>query len=420
MMIFRPQGLLPSRQRAAELAEATGDRGMGAVAGVDEADVAPSRRRARPTLEVPDRRRAARGLRGPRRRGRRGGARPRRRHDAVRRRRRPQRRVADRPPRPDLRDHRPQRRRQDHASSTASPACSGPTDGDIAPRGPRRSSAARRTRSPRPGVARTFQNIRLFPNMTAIENVMVGTDARHTTSVPGAAHRHARSATGRSGSAGPRRTRLLEFVGIAHRAEEVGPQPALRRPAPPRDRPGHRHAAQGAPARRAGRRLQPGREAGARRAHPPDPRRRPHGGAHRARHGGGDGGVRPHRRDRLRREDRRGPARGDPERPAGHPGLPGGGPSMLLELEDVHVHYGKVEALKGIVGHRRRGRDRHPHRRQRRRQDHHPEDHLRRAARHQRHASRFEGEDITGMAARTARGDGHLPGARGPRASSPA
>src|SRR5581483_1046361 len=35
-------------------------------------------------------------------------------------------------------------------------------------------------------VARTFQNIRLFSNMTAVENVMVGTDARHRTSVPGA------------------------------------------------------------------------------------------------------------------------------------------------------------------------------------------------------------------------------------------
>ena len=41
----------------------------------------------------------------------------------------------------------------------------------------------------RMGVARTFQNIRLFPEMTALENVMVGTDARHKTSVVGALFR---------------------------------------------------------------------------------------------------------------------------------------------------------------------------------------------------------------------------------------
>jgi branched-chain amino acid transport system ATP-binding protein len=36
------------------------------------------------------------------------------------------------------------------------------------------------------GIARTFQNIRLFPEMTALENVLVGADVRHRTSVVGA------------------------------------------------------------------------------------------------------------------------------------------------------------------------------------------------------------------------------------------
>ncbi len=39
------------------------------------------------------------------------------------------------------------------------------------------------------GIARTFQNIRLFPEMTAMENVMVGADARHKTMVIGALFR---------------------------------------------------------------------------------------------------------------------------------------------------------------------------------------------------------------------------------------
>ncbi|MGW3993271.1 ABC transporter ATP-binding protein [Amycolatopsis sp. NPDC004772] len=63
------------------------------------------------------------------------------------------------------------------------------------------------------GIARTFQNIRLFHNMSAIENVMVGADAHHKTGAIGAVlglpwHR-------KEEKRGRERAReLLEFVGI--------------------------------------------------------------------------------------------------------------------------------------------------------------------------------------------------------------
>ncbi|HMC04246.1 MAG TPA: ABC transporter ATP-binding protein [Actinomycetota bacterium] len=70
------------------------------------------------------------------------------------------------------------------------------------------------------GVARTFQNIRLFPNVSALENVLVGADARHRTSVPGALlglPRHRREERdGRIES-----LRLLAYVGIAGRAGDL-------------------------------------------------------------------------------------------------------------------------------------------------------------------------------------------------------
>jgi branched-chain amino acid transport system ATP-binding protein len=70
------------------------------------------------------------------------------------------------------------------------------------------------------GVARTFQNIRLFDNMTALENVMVGADARHKTGVFSAAlglPRHRREE--RDGRA--RGQELLDFVGIGRVGEET-------------------------------------------------------------------------------------------------------------------------------------------------------------------------------------------------------
>ena len=71
----------------------------------------------------------------------------------------------------------------------------------------------------RRGIARTFQNIRLWGEMTALENVVVGTDARHKTSVPGALIRTARHRR-EERSAIEKAVALLQFVGISHRAEE--------------------------------------------------------------------------------------------------------------------------------------------------------------------------------------------------------
>lgn len=69
------------------------------------------------------------------------------------------------------------------------------------------------------GIARTFQNIRLFGEMTALENVVVGADARHRTSVPGAIFRTARHRSEERDSL-ERGMALLEFVGIAPHAVE--------------------------------------------------------------------------------------------------------------------------------------------------------------------------------------------------------
>ena len=67
------------------------------------------------------------------------------------------------------------------------------------------------------GLSRTFQNIRLFGEMTALENVVVGLDARHRTSVGGALLRlptHVREEK----SAIERGMALLDFVGIGDHA----------------------------------------------------------------------------------------------------------------------------------------------------------------------------------------------------------
>ena len=70
------------------------------------------------------------------------------------------------------------------------------------------------------GVARTFQNIRLFPALTAIENVKIGIETRQRSGPVSAMlalpwQRREEAASTR------RALELLSFVGLAHRANDI-------------------------------------------------------------------------------------------------------------------------------------------------------------------------------------------------------
>jgi len=69
------------------------------------------------------------------------------------------------------------------------------------------------------GIARTFQNIRLFANMTALENVMVGRHLRSSAGVIGAVLRN-RSTRDEEEGITQRAQELLKYVGI-HRHSNV-------------------------------------------------------------------------------------------------------------------------------------------------------------------------------------------------------
>ena len=161
MMVLRPQGLIPERRRQAELDEAERHRGRRLRRGAAH--------ERRPEATAPSRSRLRR------------------------RRRRCSRRVdltkifggltaVDDvsfavPEQVDRLDHRAQRRRQDDVLQHAHRAL----QADARRRHLRRQEHDRRsgpTRSRALGVARTFQNIRLFGTMTAVENVLVGQHAR--------------------------------------------------------------------------------------------------------------------------------------------------------------------------------------------------------------------------------------------------
>ncbi len=68
------------------------------------------------------------------------------------------------------------------------------------------------------GIARTFQNIRLFADMTALENVMVGRHVRTRSGLLGAVFR-TKGFKDEEAAIAKRAQELLDYVGIGHYAE---------------------------------------------------------------------------------------------------------------------------------------------------------------------------------------------------------
>ena len=70
------------------------------------------------------------------------------------------------------------------------------------------------------GIARTFQNIRLFGNMSALENVMVGRHVRTRAGIFGAILRNA-GTRAEERAIHERAWALLEYVGLAARGNDL-------------------------------------------------------------------------------------------------------------------------------------------------------------------------------------------------------
>ncbi len=75
----------------------------------------------------------------------------------------------------------------------------------------------KRSEITRSGLARTFQNIRLFAEMTALENVLVGADAHSKSSVPGAILTLPRKRK-EEREAHERAMELMKFMGVDRQA----------------------------------------------------------------------------------------------------------------------------------------------------------------------------------------------------------
>ena len=233
MMILRPQGLLPERRRKMELTDDD----------IDDHRRDPLHGTRMSATQAPTPRAVAVEPRDPRRD---------RHHQAVRRPDRRQRRHVQRcPSARSSRSSGPTARAR-RRSSTCSRASTSPTIGHDRRSTGRNITGARPDMVMKAGMARTFQNIRLFSTMTAIENVMVGEHSRMKAGLFGSILPHAEGAARGGRERARRRARSSTYVGIADAlARPAGDQPLLRRPAPGGDRPRAGVRPEGPAARRA-------------------------------------------------------------------------------------------------------------------------------------------------------------------------
>lgn len=95
-----------------------------------------------------------------------------------------------------------------------------PTEGDVIFNG-HSIVGKKRHQVTKMGIARTFQNIRLFGESSALENVVTGTDVHNKSGVLGAIFGTPRSRREEAASL-TRALELLEFMGIKKRAGQLG------------------------------------------------------------------------------------------------------------------------------------------------------------------------------------------------------